>query len=98
MGVPVVSLCGGRHVARLGLSILNQVGLDELVAHTPQAYIDTAVALASDPARLRGLRAAMRERLRRSPMMDHEGFTRELEGAYRDVWRRWCAGARATSS
>jgi predicted O-linked N-acetylglucosamine transferase (SPINDLY family) len=41
---------------------------------------------------LRTLRAGMRDRLLRSPLMDHPGFTRELEGAYREVWRRWCAG------
>ena len=92
MGVPVVSRAGGRHVARLGMSILNQIGLPELVAADAAGYIDTAVALAGDAERLRTLRAGMRDRLLRSPLMDHPGFTRELEGAYREVWRRWCAG------
>jgi protein O-GlcNAc transferase len=92
MGVPVVSRAGSRHVARLGMSILNQIGLPELVAADAAGYIDTAVALAGDAERLRTLRTGMRERLLHSPLMDHPGFTRELEGAYRAVWRRWCAG------
>lgn len=90
MGVPVVSRCGGRHVSRLGLSILNQAGLGELVAGALPAYVDTAVALGRDIDRLGVLRATMRERLTASPLMDHAGFTRELEAAYRTIWHRWC--------
>ena len=90
MGVPVVSRCGGRHVARLGASILNAVGLGELVADSAEGYLARALALAADAARLRALRATMRERLATSPLMDHVGFTRELESAYRQAWRAGC--------
>lgn len=86
MGVPVVSWCGGRHVARLGASLLHQVGLGDLVAASPGEYVALAVALAGDRERLRSLRATMRERLLASPLMDHAGFTRELEGALRAAW------------
>ena len=92
MGVPVVSQCGGRHVSRLGASILNQLGLGELVTDSAAACVDAAAALAQDPPRLRTLRSTMRERMLRSPLMDHAGFTRELEGTYREVWQRWCRG------
>lgn len=92
MGVPVVSWRGSRHVARLGASILGQIGLAELLASSPQSYVETARALARDPDRLRSLRSTMRERMAASPLMDHQGFTRELEAAYRAVWRRWCTG------
>ncbi len=91
MGVPVVSRHGGRHVARLGLSILNQIGLGDLVTDSAKGYVDTALALAADADRLRYLRTTMRERLLRSPLMDHSAFVRELEAAYRAVWRHWCA-------
>ena len=91
MGVPVVSRCGGRQVARLGLSILNQVGLGDLVADSAEHYVETALALANDANRLRCLRTTMRARLVQSPLMEHAGFTRELEASYREVWRRWCA-------
>jgi len=90
MGVPVVSWSGGRHVARLGASILNQVGLGDLVAESAEAYVATAATLARDPDRLRLLRSTMRERMTASPLMEHGGFTRELEAAYRQVWRDWC--------
>jgi protein O-GlcNAc transferase len=94
MGVPVVSLCGGRHVSRLGASILEQLGLSELVGSSPQACVDIAVKLAGDRERLRALRSTMRERMSSSPLMDHAGFVSELEARYREIWRRWCNGVR----
>jgi predicted O-linked N-acetylglucosamine transferase (SPINDLY family) len=90
MGVPVVTLAGRNHVSRVGLSILKRVGLPELVAGTPEEYVHKALELAGDAARLRELRAGLRARMRASPLLDAPGFTRELEAAYRDMWRRWC--------
>ena len=43
MGVPVVTLAGETAVQRMGLSVLANVGLRELVATTPQQYVDIAV-------------------------------------------------------
>jgi predicted O-linked N-acetylglucosamine transferase (SPINDLY family) len=90
MGVPVVTLAGETHVERVGASLLTRVGLADLVAESPEAYVATAVALAHDAARRRTLRAALREQLRRSPLMDPLLLTRSIEQAYRamiDYWR-----------
>jgi protein O-GlcNAc transferase len=89
MGVPVVSLAGHTAISRGGLSILSQLGLTELVAHTPQEYVAIASALALDPLRLTALRASLRERIRASPLMDAPGFTRDFESILRQMWRRW---------
>jgi predicted O-linked N-acetylglucosamine transferase (SPINDLY family) len=91
MGVPVVSLAGETHASRMGASILGAVGLQELVAQTPDQYLDIATGLARDPARLAALRAGLRARMRASALMDAQGFTRDLESAYREMWRSWCA-------
>jgi predicted O-linked N-acetylglucosamine transferase (SPINDLY family) len=90
MGVPVVSLVGDTATSRGGASILHAVGLPELVAQTPDQYIGIAADLAADRERLASLRAGMRERMRASPLMDAERFTRNLENAYRTMWRTWC--------
>jgi predicted O-linked N-acetylglucosamine transferase (SPINDLY family) len=91
MGVPVVALEGDRHVARVSASILRRLGLDGLVASTPKDYQAIATGLARDRARLAELRRGMRERMRGSPLGDGARFAREVEQAYRAMWRAWCA-------
>jgi predicted O-linked N-acetylglucosamine transferase (SPINDLY family)/predicted SAM-dependent methyltransferase len=89
MGVPVVTLAGPTHVSRVGASILARVGLDELVAQTPEAYVACAAALAGDAARMRDLRGGLRARMQASPLLDGAGFARAVEAACRDAWNAW---------
>jgi predicted O-linked N-acetylglucosamine transferase (SPINDLY family) len=91
LGVPVVTRAGEMGFARSGASILGAVGLPDLVAESDEAYLDIAAKLAADRPRLRALQAGLRERLRASPLLDAAGFMRDLEAAYRDLWRRACA-------
>jgi predicted O-linked N-acetylglucosamine transferase (SPINDLY family) len=90
MGVPVVSLIGKTAVSRGGLSILSNVGMPELVTDDPDRYVQVAVDLARDSARLGGMRAGLRERMQSSPLMDARQFARDIEAAYRRMWRGWC--------
>jgi protein O-GlcNAc transferase len=90
MGVPVVSLAGDGHVSRAGVSLLTNVGLPELVAQSSEEFVRVATELAGDLPRLAELRATLRERMRNSPLMDARRFARDVEEAYRTVWREWC--------
>jgi protein O-GlcNAc transferase len=90
MGVPVVTLRGKRHAARVGASLLHAVGLDELIAEDADGYVDLAVALAEDTVRLKDLHASLRDRMRASPLMDEARFVRNLEQLYRHAWTNWC--------
>ncbi|HMD53941.1 MAG TPA: hypothetical protein VKJ65_05275, partial [Phycisphaerae bacterium] len=69
MGVPVVSLSGQMAVGRAGRSILSNVGLPELIAQTPQQYVDIAAELAGDITRLSEMRPGLRNRMQTSPLM-----------------------------
>jgi predicted O-linked N-acetylglucosamine transferase (SPINDLY family) len=91
MGVPVVTLVGQTAVGRAGLSQLTNLGLPELIAHTPNQYVSIAVELANDIGRLSELRSTLRQRLEQSPLMDAPRFARNIEAAYRSMWQRWCA-------
>ncbi len=73
------------------MSILSNVGLPELVAGDEEGYRKVAVELAGDLRRLSQLRATLRQRMEASPLMDMARFTRNMEAAYRQMWRRWCA-------
>ena len=90
MGVPVVTLAGDTMVSRWAASMLSKVGLTDLVATTPQQYLDIASRLAADQRRLKELRASLRDQVRRSPLCDGPQATRYLERAFRAVWRKWC--------
>lgn len=82
MGVPVLTLPGQTHVARVGASLLAHGGLPDWIASTPEHYVARAVAAASDIPRLASLRRCLRESMARSPLCDASGFTRQLEEAY----------------
>jgi predicted O-linked N-acetylglucosamine transferase (SPINDLY family) len=90
MGVPVVTAPGIRPSSRSTASVLSTAGLAEWIASSPEEYVRLAVESARDEARLAGLRKTLRERLRESPLMDEKRFARDLEAAYRQMWRKWC--------
>lgn len=92
MGVPVVAMRGDRHSARVGASILTQVGLSDLVTDDVKSYIDTAVALATDGDRLDGLRMNMRSRMQASPLLDATAFAGNMQQAFEDMWREGAGG------
>lgn len=92
MGVPTITLRGRTLVGREGWSQLCNLGLQDLAAQSPEEYVEIARRLAGDTHRLAELRGTLRERMMHSPLMDFQGYTRNLEQAYREMWRRWCRG------
>jgi predicted O-linked N-acetylglucosamine transferase (SPINDLY family) len=92
MGVPVITAPGVRTASRSAASILSAAGLGEFICDSSEDYVRRAVELAGQPSRLAGLRRSLRARLQSSPIMDESGFTRDLEAAYRAMWRRWAEG------
>jgi predicted O-linked N-acetylglucosamine transferase (SPINDLY family) len=93
MGVPTVTLAGETIVGRAGVCQAMNLGLPELIATTPEQYVRIVRTLADDLQQLAELRRTLRERLKRSPLMDGPRFARNLESVYRDAWRRFCARA-----
>jgi predicted O-linked N-acetylglucosamine transferase (SPINDLY family) len=98
MGVPVVSLAGGSHVSRVGVSLLSVVGLESLITSTPTEFVDCAIQLSSDLQNLAQLRANLRQQVANSPLCDGLGFVRNLEATYRQVWQTWCSSTIPSTS
>ena len=92
MGVPVVTLRGRSHGARFGASILQSADLGELIAENQMEYVKKIVQLASNKELIQKYRNALREHLLKSRLMDGKAYMRELEGKYREIWKRFCAG------
>lgn len=93
MGVPVITLAGTAYASRTGVSLLSNVGLADLIACTPERYVEIAVNLAKDINRLQTLRRELRSRVAHSPLTNAKQFTDNLEKCYREVWARWCRAA-----
>jgi len=85
MGVPTVTQAGDRYVARTGTSLLSAAGLPQLIAHSPDEYVDKAVRLANDPERLGSLRSGLGDQVRRSALGNAGRVARALEAAYHSM-------------
>jgi len=90
MGVPVITLEGRTHVARVGISLVTHLGHPEWAAATPDEYVAKCRQLAGNLPALAGVRQQLREQMLHSPLCDASQFIGHLEAAYREMWRRWC--------
>lgn len=90
MGVPVVTLVGQRLLGRYGLSLLRAVGLDEGIAFSADEYVARAKTFADDRELRLALHRTLRQRMAASMLCDGVSGARDLEAAYRRMWRRWC--------
>jgi protein O-GlcNAc transferase len=91
MGVPVVTLRGTTAFARNSVGLLSAVGLTQLVARTPDAYVVAGAELAGNLLQLAEIRARLRDRVAASGLTDARRFSGNLELAYRSMWRKYCA-------
>ncbi len=89
-GVPVVTLLGHAHAGRVGASLLRAVGMTDWVAESADSYVALAEAAFARGTRNATERRALRSRMQASELMDAPGLVRSLEGAYTELWRRWC--------
>lgn len=89
MGVPVIAYTGNRHSARVSASILKNSGMDEWVAEDIEGYISIAVEMANRPEKLRYHRTTLREQMKQSSICDHQGFAKNMEEAYQEMWQKY---------
>lgn len=93
MGVPVVTLAGDRHAARVGASLLSAVGHPEWVARHWDDYVQRAVELVTDAEKREHACRGLRDAMRASPLMDHPGHSARFATALRACWGASCARA-----
>ncbi len=94
MGVPVVTVAGGLPVGRAGVSMLTNLGLQNLIAKSRDEYVRIAVETAADLTGLRALRSQLRSRMMGSSLMDASLYVKDLEALYQQAWQKW-AGERS---
>jgi predicted O-linked N-acetylglucosamine transferase (SPINDLY family) len=93
-GLPVVT-CAGRSLAgRVAASLVEAVGLADLVTHDLWQYEALALRLAHDHTALAGVKARLAQNRTTSPLFDTNLFRRHIEAAYATMWERWQRGER----
>jgi len=93
-GVPVITMQGSSFASRMSSSILNAIGLPELITHTLEEYESLALDLAHNPDKLQMIRQKLVKNRLMKPLFDTPGFTRNLEKAYKKMWEIFVAGQR----
>jgi predicted O-linked N-acetylglucosamine transferase (SPINDLY family) len=91
-GLPIVTCLGDTFAGRVAASLLNAVGLAELIAPDLRAYEALAGKLAANPQWLLSLRQKLADHRLTYPLFDTPRFTRHLESAYVAMWKRHQAG------
>ncbi|MFN8702584.1 MAG: glycosyltransferase [Rhodospirillales bacterium] len=94
MGVPVVTLAGRRHAARVGASLLSQIGAEDWIAQDADAFVRIAAGLARDPRALASTRQDLRRRMLASPLCDGVRLARQIEALCLDIRSRVVSPAR----
>jgi predicted O-linked N-acetylglucosamine transferase (SPINDLY family) len=87
-GVPVLTCPGATFASRVAGSLLDAVGLPELITTSITEYEALALQLARDPQRLAFLRRKLAYNRRRFPLFDTDRFTRHIEAAYATMRER----------
>ena len=92
VGLPVVTCIGTTFAGRVAASLLQAVGLDELVTHSLADYEALAQKLASEPASLAAIKAKLLRNRDSFPLFDTARTTRHMEAAYATMWERYQRG------
>ncbi|MBF0243779.1 MAG: tetratricopeptide repeat protein [Planctomycetes bacterium] len=84
-GLPILTCPGRCFASRMAGSILNSVGLPELIAGNWTDYESIAVRLAGDASELQRHRMHLKAVAKHSPLFDSEKFVRNLENTLEEV-------------
>ena len=85
-GLPLLTCCGETFAGRVGASLLDAIGLPELVTGNLEEYEATALQLATDPSRLHSIRRKLEENRLTCPLFNGDRFRRHIEAAYLTAW------------
>jgi predicted O-linked N-acetylglucosamine transferase (SPINDLY family) len=90
-GLPVLTCMGEAFASRVAASLLNAIGLPELITSRQEDYEALAVELATNPERLKSVKAKLEQNRLTTPLFDTKLFTRHIEDAYTQMIERYRA-------
>ncbi|MDP2247070.1 MAG: glycosyltransferase, partial [Nitrosomonadales bacterium] len=93
MGLPILTCAGQSFSGRVAGSLLNALGLTELITNTLEEYEQKALQLSADPAILKSLKLQLARSKENSLLFDTARFAKDLENTYQKVWKQYQAKA-----
>ena len=90
-GVPVLTRVGESSISRICASLLNAIELPELITKTQAEYEATAIKLATNPEKLKGIKDKLAHNRLTTALFDTPRFTRDMEAAYIQMYERYQA-------
>jgi predicted O-linked N-acetylglucosamine transferase (SPINDLY family) len=87
-GLPVLTCLGASFAGRVGASLLNAIGLNELIARSLEEYEALAVELATNPKHLADIKSKLAKNRNTFPLFNTDRFRRHIEAAYTTMWER----------
>jgi len=88
-GLPVITCLGTTFVGRVAGSLLNAIGLPEMVTNTLEEYEALALELATNRGRLADIKSKLAQNRCTYPLFDTDRFRRHIEAAYTRMWERY---------
>jgi predicted O-linked N-acetylglucosamine transferase (SPINDLY family) len=88
-GLPVLTLLGSSFASRVAASLLNTIGLPELITNTQEEYEALAIELALNQNKLAEIKLKLANNRLTTPLFDTPLFTKNLETAYIKMMDRY---------
>ena len=92
VGVPVLTCMGHAFAARVAASLLNTVGLPEMITSSQEDFEAKAIELARSLEKLRALKTKLESNRATTPLFDSRLSARHIEAAYEAMYARCQAG------
>jgi len=86
-GVPVITLKGGHFASRMAASIINAVGMSELITKTPEEYEELAVKITTTKGKAKSLKNNLAKNKFTYPLFNTPQFTKDIEQRYKEAWQ-----------
>ena len=91
-GLPIITKLGENFAARVAGSLLNAVGLPELITENESDYEALILDLSTNPKRLDEIKRKLADNLLSKPLFDTQKYTNHLETAYEQAFETYRKG------
>ncbi|MEI6706792.1 MAG: tetratricopeptide repeat protein [Methylococcales bacterium] len=91
-GLPLITFLGTSYSSRMAASLLNAIGLADLVTQSVSDYETLAIQLATHPEQLAAVKQKLADNRLTTPLFNTVLFTQHIESAFQTMFDRYQAG------